>query len=157
MKTLLRGGSVVSGRGMARLDVLLEGERIAAVGENLPAGDAQAVDCAGRLLFPGFIDAHTHFDLEVAGTITADDFASGSRAALRGGTTTVIDFAAPDKGESLASGLARRRREAEKSDHRQGLPGFCAGPRHGALPGAHALAHKPAGGGSGAGAASGRI
>ena len=113
MKTLLRGGSVVSGRGTARLDVLLEGERIAAVGENLPAGDAQAVDCAGRLLFPGFIDAHTHFDLEVAGTITADDFASGSRAALRGGTTTVIDFAAPDKGESLASGLARWRRKAE--------------------------------------------
>ena len=111
MKTLLRGGSVVSGRGTARLDVLLEGERIAAVGENLPAGDAQAVDCAGRLLFPGFIDAHTHFDLEVAGTITADDFASGSRAALRGGTTTVIDFAAPDKGESLASGLARWRRK----------------------------------------------
>ena len=113
MKTLLQGGSVVSDRGTARLDVLLEGERIAAVGENLPAGDAQAVDCAGRLLFPGFIDAHTHFDLEVAGTITADDFASGSRAALRGGTTTVIDFAAPDKGESLASGLARWRRKAE--------------------------------------------
>ena len=84
MKILLRGGSVVSGRGTARLDVLLEGERIAAVGENLPAGDAQAVDCAGRLLFPGFIDAHTHFDLEVAGTITADDFASGSRAAQIG-------------------------------------------------------------------------
>lgn len=113
MNILLRGGSVVSGRGAARLDVLLKGETVAAVGVELPAGDAQVVDCAGRLLFPGFIDAHTHFDLEVAGTITADDFASGSRAALRGGTTTVIDFAAPDKGETLAGGLARWRRKAE--------------------------------------------
>ena len=58
------------------------------------------MDCAGKLLFPGFIDAHTHFDLAVAGTVTADDFATGSRAALRGGTTTVIDYAAPDKGET---------------------------------------------------------
>ena len=64
------------------------------------------------LLFPGFIDGHTHFDLEVGGTITADDFASGSRAALRGGTTMVVDFAAPDKGESLSSGLARWRAKA---------------------------------------------
>ena len=69
-------------------------------------------DCAGMLLFPGFIDGHTHFDLEVGGTITADDFASGSRAALRGGTTMVVDFAAPDKGESLSSGLARWRAKA---------------------------------------------
>ena len=112
MKILLQGGSVVSGQGGRRLDVLMEGEKIARLGPDLPAGDAQVVNCAGRLLFPGFIDAHTHFDLEVAGTITADDFASGTRAALRGGTTTVIDFAAPDKGETLAQGLARRRRAA---------------------------------------------
>lgn len=110
---LLQGGSVVSGQGTARLDVLVEGETIAAVGSDLPAGDARRVDCSGMLLLPGFIDAHTHFDLEVAGTITADDFASGSRAALRGGTTTIIDFAAPDKGETLAQGLARWRRKAE--------------------------------------------
>ncbi len=113
MKTLLKGGCVVSGRGAEQLDVLLEGEKIAAVGRDLAAGDAQTVDCSARLLFPGFIDAHTHFDLEVGGTITADDFASGSRAALRGGTTTVVDFAAPDKGESLARGLARWREKAE--------------------------------------------
>ncbi len=112
MGTLLRGGSVVSGQGVCRGDVLLEGEKIAAVGENLPVGDANVVDCTGKLLFPGFIDGHTHFDLEVAGTITADDFATGTRAAIRGGTTTVVDFAAPDKGETLASGLERWRRKA---------------------------------------------
>jgi len=113
MKTLLRGGSVVSSQGMHRADVLLAEGKVAAVEKGLPAGDAEVVDCGGNLLFPGFIDAHTHFDLEVAGTITADDFATGSRAALRGGTTMVIDFAAPDKGETLAGGLARWRKKAE--------------------------------------------
>ena len=104
MKTLLKGGRVVSGTGVRPADVLLEGERIAAVGAEMTAPGAEAVDCTGKLLFPGFIDAHTHFDLEVCGTITADDFRTGSRAALAGGTTTVVDFAAPDKGESLHSG-----------------------------------------------------
>lgn len=113
MRTLLRGGTVVSARGEARADVLLEDERVAAVGEDLSAGDARTVDCAGKLLFPGFIDGHTHFDLEVGGTITADDFASGSRAALRGGATMVVDFAAPDKGEPLSAGLERWRRKSQ--------------------------------------------
>lgn len=107
MKTLLKGGQVVSGSGKAPADVLLDGETISAVGPDLHAEGAAVVDCSGKLLFPGFLDAHTHFDLEVAGTITADDFATGSRAALRGGTTTVIDFAAPDRGETLHAGLRR--------------------------------------------------
>ncbi len=67
MRILLQGGTVVSAEGTAILDVLLEGERIAAVGENLSSGDARIVDCTGKLLFPGFIDGHTHFDLEVGG------------------------------------------------------------------------------------------
>ena len=113
MKTLLKGGRVVSGSGVIAADVLLEGETIAAVGPNLAADGAETVDCTDKLLFPGFIDAHTHFDLEVAGTITADDFTTGSRAALRGGTTTVIDFAAPYKGEALHTGLQRWHRKAD--------------------------------------------
>ena len=112
MRTLFKGGTVVSGQGTRPADVLVEGETISAVGMDLSADGAQIVDCAGKLLFPGFIDAHTHFDLAVAGTVTADDFATGSRAALRGGTTTVIDYAAPDKGETLAYGLAKWREKA---------------------------------------------
>ena len=62
--------------------------------------------------FPGFIDGHTHFDLEVAGTVTADDFETGTRAAILGGTTLVIDFASQDKGghtlkEALRNGTKR--------------------------------------------------
>jgi dihydropyrimidinase len=75
------------------------------VGRNLKGDFDQEVDVTGCLLFPGFIDAHTHFDLDVCNTTTADDFYTGSKAALRGGTTTVIDFACPNKGESLHYGL----------------------------------------------------
>ena len=65
MKTLLKGGTVVSAAASRAADVLIEGEKILAVGENLPADGAAVVDVTGKLLFPGFIDAHTHFDLDV--------------------------------------------------------------------------------------------
>ena len=113
MRTLFKGGTVVSGGGVRRGDLLVENEKVAALGRNLKAEADRVIDVSGCYLFPGFVDAHTHFDLEVAGTVTADGFASGSRAALRGGTTTVIDFACPDKGESLHSGLERWRKKAD--------------------------------------------
>ena len=110
MKKVLKGGTVVGGSGSVRADVLIDGEKVAAVGtgeemERLADEDTQIVDVEGCLLFPGFIDAHTHFDLHVAGTVTADDFATGTRAAVRGGTTTIVDFGTQYEGESLADGL----------------------------------------------------
>lgn len=113
MKTLLKGGGVVSGRGVRRADVLMDGEKIVQVGRGLADPGGNVVDVTGMLLFPGFIDAHTHFDLDVAGTTTADDFTSGSRAAIRGGTTTVIDFACPNRGESLQYGLDTWHKKAD--------------------------------------------
>ena len=105
MRTLFKGGTVVSGTGTKRADLLIENEKIVESGRNLKADADKVVDVTGYFLFPGFIDAHTHFDLDVCNTTTADDFYTGSRAALRGGTTTVIDFACPNKGESLHYGL----------------------------------------------------
>ena len=105
MHTLFKGGTVVSGTGTKRADLLVEDEKIVEAGKNLKTDADRVVDVTGCLLFPGFIDAHTHFDLDVCNTTTADDFYTGSRAALRGGTTTVIDFACPNKGESLHYGL----------------------------------------------------
>ena len=105
MRTLFKGGTVVSGMGTKRADLLVENEKIVETGKNLKTDVDRVVDVTGCLLFPGFIDAHTHFDLDVCNTTTADDFYTGSRAALRGGTTTVIDFACPNKGESLHYGL----------------------------------------------------
>jgi D-hydantoinase len=105
MKTLLKGGTVVSSA-LRRADVLIDGEKIAKIGRSLPSSAAdEVIDVSGCLLFPGFIDAHTHFDLDVCNTTTADNFETGSRAAIRGGTTTVIDFACPNKGETLQHGL----------------------------------------------------
>ena len=104
MKYLFRGGTVVSGRGTRRADVLVEDEKILRVARSISAPEATVIDVEGQLLLPGFIDAHTHFDLDVCSTTTADDFFSGSRSALRGGTTTVVDFACPNKGETLHQG-----------------------------------------------------
>lgn len=105
MKTLFRGGIVVNAAGSARQDVLVCDDKIQCIAAQIDSPDANVVDCTGKLIFPGFIDAHTHFDLDVCNTTTADDFYTGGKAALRGGTTTVIDFACPNKGESLQYGL----------------------------------------------------
>ena len=90
MKYLFRGGTVVSGRGTRRADILVEGEKILEVGRNITRKADQIIDVTGMLLMPGFIDAHTHFDLDVCNTTTADDFTTGSRAALKGGTDRVV-------------------------------------------------------------------
>lgn len=113
MRTLLKGGSVVSCNGARRADVLTDGEKIWKIGRDLRCDADTVEDVTGCLLFPGLIDAHTHFDLDVAGTTTADDFYTGSRAALRGGTTTILDFACPNKGESLHDGLRLWHKKAD--------------------------------------------
>ena len=105
LNILLRGGTVVSGVNAKKLDVLINGSKIVKVGRFINDKDAQVVDVSGKLIFPGFIDAHTHFDLEVSDTVTADDFESGTKAAVCGGTTTIIDFATQNKGESLNAAL----------------------------------------------------
>ena len=113
MKYILKGGTVVGSSVSCEADLLIEGEKIAAVGKDLLCEGAQVMDVTGKLLFPGFINAHTHFDLDVCNTTTADDFASGTRSALRGGTTMVIDFACPNKGETLGCGLALWHKKAD--------------------------------------------
>ena len=114
MRYLLKNGTVVSGEKSEQMDILIEGEKIAAVGHNLQAEDAKVIDAEGKLLFPGFIDGHTHFDLEVAGTVTADDFETGTKAAILGGTTLVIDYASQDKGgHTLKEGLKKWHQKAD--------------------------------------------
>ena len=114
MKYLLKNGTIVSGEGSRKADVLIDGEKIAKIGKNLLSEDAKVVDVTGKLLFPGFIDGHTHFDLEVAGTVTADDFESGTKAAIAGGTTLVVEFASQDKGgHTLKEGLEKWHKKAD--------------------------------------------
>ena len=114
MKYLLKNGTVVSGSSSEQLDVLTEDEKIIKVARDIQDEEATVIDVTGKLLFPGFIDGHTHFDLEVAGTVTADDFETGTRAAILGGTTFVIDYASQDKGgHTLKEGLERWHQKAD--------------------------------------------
>jgi dihydropyrimidinase len=114
MKYLLKNGIVVSGDKSKKLDVLVDGEKILKLGVELVDEEATTIDVSGKLLFPGFIDGHTHFDLEVAGTVTADDFETGTKAAILGGTTMVVDFASQDKGgHTLKEGLEKWHQKAD--------------------------------------------
>lgn len=114
MKYLLKNGTLVSGAGTEQKDILIEGEKIVKIAPHIEEGDAEEINVEGKLLFPGFIDGHTHFDLEVAGTVTADDFETGTRAAILGGTTLIIDFASQDKGgHTLKEGLEKWHKKAD--------------------------------------------
>ncbi|HEX2729859.1 MAG TPA: amidohydrolase family protein, partial [Rubrobacteraceae bacterium] len=101
-KLLFTGGTVVTAEGSYPADVLVEDEKIVAVGTNLDANGAQIVDASGKLVMPGFIDAHTHMDMPFGGTVTADDWATGTETAAAGGTTMIIDFALQEEGGALA-------------------------------------------------------
>jgi dihydropyrimidinase len=92
-RLLIRGGTLVDLAGVRRGDVLVDGERIAGVGPDLEAADAESVDASGALVIPGGIDVHTHLDLPVGAVRSADDFQTGTVAAACGGTTCVVDFA----------------------------------------------------------------
>ncbi len=108
MNILFRGGTVVSAEAQYRADVLVRGEKIAAVGLELPAGDAYTVDVRGKLLLPGAIDAHTHLECVCSGIATSDDYFTGTRGAACGGVTTVIDYLLQAPGELLPDTLAKR-------------------------------------------------
>src|SRR5215468_8136229 len=102
--TVIVNGLVVSGERETRADVAISGGTIAAVGPDLAmeAGDrAEVIDATGRLVIPGGVDVHVHLELPFCGTVSSDDWNTGTRAAARGGVTTVIDFAIPYGEESL--------------------------------------------------------
>ncbi|MCM2322372.1 MAG: dihydropyrimidinase [Oligoflexia bacterium] len=116
-KLLIRQGTVVTTSGATQADVYVEGETIREIGPGLERkhrGDApRIIDAQGCYVFPGGIDPHTHFDLPLKTTRTADDFATGSLAALHGGTTTVIDFANQAPGGTLATAIEQWHKLAE--------------------------------------------
>ena len=101
MGTLIKSGNIITASEIYTADILIEGEKITAIGRDLKIGtDTQIVDAKGKNVLPGGVDVHTHFDLPMFGTVSSDDHYTGHKAAAFGGTTTVIDFIAQDK-ESL--------------------------------------------------------
>src|SRR5579859_6222915 len=115
MRTLIKNGTLVTAAESYPADLLLDDGKIALVGRNLPAENAEVVDAAGKYVLPGAIDVHTHLELPFGGTIASDDFYTGHKAAAFGGTTTHIDFVIQDKGESLHHAVERWHK---KSDHK---------------------------------------
>ena len=113
MGTVIQNGIAITETGEEALDILLLDGKIATLGKNIPLEGHTVYDAAGCLVFPGFIDAHTHLEMDNGVTVTADSFASGTAAALCGGTTTIIDFATQSKGESLHQALANWHRKAD--------------------------------------------
>jgi dihydropyrimidinase len=105
MRTVIRGGTVVTAAASTPADVLVEDGRITALGAELPVEGAEVIDATDRLVMPGFIDAHTHLDMPQGTTRTADDWASGTRAAAAGGTTTIVDFSIQEVGRSLGNAV----------------------------------------------------
>jgi dihydropyrimidinase len=113
MDTLIANGTLVTATDTRRANLLIRGERVAAVTSDEPPADC-VIDATGRLVLPGAIDVHTHLDMLLGRLVTADDFASGTMAALCGGTTTIIDFAGQERGSSLHDALERWREKADR-------------------------------------------
>jgi dihydropyrimidinase len=113
MKTLIKNGTVVTANDTNKTDVLIEGEKIAAIGSGLETKADQVIDAENRYVMPGAIDVHTHMELPFGGTFASDDFATGTAAAAWGGTTTIVDFAMQTYGETLRQGLDQWHKKAE--------------------------------------------
>ncbi|MBD9527918.1 dihydropyrimidinase [Paracoccus sp. PAR01] len=103
MSTVIKGGTIVTADLSYKADVLIDGGRIVAIGEGL-VGE-KVLDAVGCYVMPGGIDPHTHLEMPFMGTYSADDFESGTRAALAGGTTMVVDFVLPSPDQGLLDAL----------------------------------------------------
>ncbi len=112
--TIVRGGNVVTPRGTSVTDVGISGEKIAAIGPDLDASpDTNVIDASGHHVIPGVLDVHVHLELPFMGAVSADDYRTGTRAGARGGVTTLIDFAIPYAGDSLADAADKWMARAE--------------------------------------------
>ncbi len=114
LATIIRNGTIATAKDLYKGDIRIEGETISEIGVSLQSRpDDTVVDATDRYVLPGGIDVHTHFELPFMGTVSADDFETGSLAAICGGTTTFIDFVIPDKGKSLNEALGLWKQKAE--------------------------------------------
>jgi dihydropyrimidinase len=105
MSVLITHGKVVTASETYEADVYIEGEQVVAIGKNLPYQADWVINAAGKFLFPGGIDPHVHLSLPFMGTYSSDDYTTGTRAALFGGTTSVIDFIIQTQGDTLHNAL----------------------------------------------------
>ncbi len=116
MTLLVRGGTVVNADLSQRADLLIEGDKIAAIGVDLdPPAGAEVIDAGGCYVLPGGIDPHTHMELPFMGTVASEDFFSGTTAGAVGGTTMIIDFVIPNPQQDIMEAYTTWRGWAEKA------------------------------------------
>ncbi len=109
MSYIIKNGTIVNSKETYQGDILIKDGKIAAIGKNLPVeADIEIIDAAGKLVLPGAIDVHTHLAMPFGGTLSADGYFAGTRAAACGGTTTVFDFALQDFKENMVDTVKRR-------------------------------------------------
>lgn len=114
MSLLIKNGRVITADSDCIADIFIDGEVIKAIGEDLPMKSNKEIDATGKFVFPGGIDPHVHLDMPFMGTFSSDNYETGTRAALFGGTTMVIDFVLQKQGDSLRNALNEWR---SRSDH----------------------------------------
>ena len=109
MGLLIKNGEIVTAENRWRGDIRCQAESIVELGVDLDSlSGEEVVDAADRLILPGGVDPHVHMSLPVMGTVSSDDFESGTKAAIAGGTTTIIDFVHPERGQNFLEALAAR-------------------------------------------------
>ena len=105
MSILIKNGRIITAADDYIADIFIENEKIVAIGKNLYFEAEQTIDASNKLVFPGGIDPHVHLDMPFMGTYSSDNYETGTRAALFGGTTMVIDFILQTQGKSLYDAL----------------------------------------------------
>jgi dihydropyrimidinase len=105
MSLLIKNGNIITATDNYVADIFIEGETISTIGKNLLVSADKTIDATGKLVFPGGIDPHVHLDMPFMGTYSSDNYETGTRAALYGGTTMVIDFILQKQGNSLHAAL----------------------------------------------------
>ena len=114
MALLIKNGEIVTASERYVADVFCEGETITRIGHELPAPPGtEIIDATGKFVFPGFIDPHVHIYLPFMGTYSKDNYETGSRAALAGGTTTLIEMCCPARKDDTLAGFETWMAQAE--------------------------------------------
>ncbi|MBC8400604.1 MAG: dihydropyrimidinase [Candidatus Marinimicrobia bacterium] len=113
MSVLIKNGRIITASDDYQADIFIQNDKISIIGENLSIPADKIIDASGKYVIPGGIDPHTHLDMPFMGTVSSDDFVTGTRAAAHGGTTTIIDFAIQTKGHSALEGLETWHAKAE--------------------------------------------
>src|SRR4051812_45367918 len=115
MSILIKNGNIITATDNYFADIFIEGETISVIGKNMSMNADTVIDASGMLVFPGGIDPHVHLDMPFMGTFSSDSYETGTRAALFGGTTMVIDFVLQKQGNSLQSALNEWRSRSDNN------------------------------------------